>query len=244
MIFSCHNHSRWSDGANSIREMADAARAAGVTVFGISDHLVLSPYGNVDWSIPIDRFGEYCDEAFALKRDLSHDGFEMRVGVEADYFPETVDALHALTARYHLDYVIGAIHYANAFPIDNRADEWLALNENERHGIWELYIKRLHEIVKAGPWSWLAHIDLPKKFGFTLPPDLHDEMAQCIREIAASGIAIEVNTAGLDKPCKEFYPAPEWLTMAKSLGIPIVTSADAHEVSQIVRHFSEVTHEL
>ena len=36
-----HNHSTWSDGTASLREMALAAREAGDAEFGISDHLVV-----------------------------------------------------------------------------------------------------------------------------------------------------------------------------------------------------------
>ena len=36
-MFSYHNHSSWSDGQASMREMAEAARAAGVEEFGIGD---------------------------------------------------------------------------------------------------------------------------------------------------------------------------------------------------------------
>ena len=33
-----HNHTTWSDGAHSLREMAEAARARGLTYFGVCDH--------------------------------------------------------------------------------------------------------------------------------------------------------------------------------------------------------------
>ena len=33
-----HNHSTWSDGAHSLREMADAARARGLEYFALCDH--------------------------------------------------------------------------------------------------------------------------------------------------------------------------------------------------------------
>lgn len=238
MIFSCHNHSTWSDGTASIREMAEAARAAGVTVFGISDHLVLSPYVIVDWSLAVEKFHDYCAEAKALKRELSGDGFEMRVGVEADYFPETVDELKALVAAGQLDYVIGAIHYAGPFPIDHQRSDWEGLSEAQCHRVWEIYLEKLHGMAAVrGIWSWIAHLDLPKKFGFPLPGDLRDEMARCLHEIADAGLAIELNLAGLDKPCAEAYPAPEWLQLAKRLSIPIVTSADGHATSQITRHY-------
>ncbi|MBP5300383.1 MAG: hypothetical protein J6Y80_03160, partial [Victivallales bacterium] len=64
MITSYHNPSIWSDGTAGIREMALAAKAAGVTEFGISDHLVLPPTDAIAaessaWSMVPARFAEY-----------------------------------------------------------------------------------------------------------------------------------------------------------------------------------------
>lgn len=240
MLTSYHNHSTWSDGTASIREMALAARDAGVTEFGISDHLVLAPFGKVSWSMPIDRFGEYVQEAQEVKRELECPSFQFRVGVEADYFAETIGDLKGLLASQPLDYVIGAVHYSGEFPIDESKKLWDALPDAAaRHHVWDVYLDKLQGLCGAGCFDFVAHLDLPKKFGEFLPTDLESRMEEILNEIAKTGLAVEINTAGLDKPCQEWYPAVNLLKRAVVLDIPLLVNADAHATAQVVRHFPE-----
>ena len=239
MMTSYHNHSTWSDGTVSIREMAMAARDAGVTEFGISDHLVLAPFGRVSWSMPIERFGDYVQEALAVRRELETPGFQFRIGVEADYFAETVDDLKELLAASPLDYVIGACHYSGEFPIDHSAEMWMPLDAAARHQVWEIYLDKLLGICGAGCFDFVAHLDLPKKFGEFLPADLEPKMAEVLSAVREANLAIEINTAGKDKPCQEFYPSDRLLHSAAELGIPLLVNSDAHATTQVVRHFKE-----
>ena len=48
--YSLHNHSNFSDGANSIEEMCQGAKAAGIKVFGLSDHWLIPPTDKIDAS--------------------------------------------------------------------------------------------------------------------------------------------------------------------------------------------------
>ena len=245
MITSYHNHSTWSDGTASIREMALAAREAGVTEFGISDHLVLSPNPVVaskaaSWSMKPEVFGDYVVAALEVKNELQTPAFQFRIGVEADFFEENIDSLKAMLAKYpQIDYVIGASHYAGDFEIDHASEDWEPLDEAARQRIWEVYLDKIQGVCQAGYCDFIAHLDLPKKFGALLPDALKPKMEQVLQAISHSGVAMEVNTAGLDKPCREWYPSEEILHRAIALGIPLLVNADAHATSQVVRHFSE-----
>jgi histidinol-phosphatase (PHP family) len=54
-----------------------------------------------------------------------------------------------------------------------------------------------------------------------------------MEQIAESGIAIEVSTAGLRKPVGEIYPDLAFLAMVVDAGNPIALSSDAHTPEQI-----------
>ena len=41
--YSLHNHSEFSDGSGTLREICLAAKSAGIKVFGLSDHWVEPP---------------------------------------------------------------------------------------------------------------------------------------------------------------------------------------------------------
>src|SRR5665811_229463 len=49
-----------------------------------------------------------------------------------------------------------------------------------------------------------------------------------VEAIAASGIAVEVSTAGLRKPVGEIYPAPAFAEMCVEAGAVFALSSDAH----------------
>ena len=78
--FSLHNHSRWSDGKADMESMCRAARAAGVRVFGISDHYVRHPEPDmmpISYSIDLSRLGEYCAELERLKNIFNAEDFTL-----------------------------------------------------------------------------------------------------------------------------------------------------------------------
>lgn len=57
--------------------------------------------------------------------------------------------------------------------------------------------------------------------------------------IAEAGMAVEINTAGRDKPVGEFYPSWEIVERLIEAGIPITLGADAHAADEVSRYFDE-----
>jgi histidinol-phosphatase (PHP family) len=91
----------------------------------------------------------------------------------------------------------------------------------------------------SGRFDILAHPDLAKKFGRVPAGDLDRFYEPAIEEIAGSGAVIELNTAGWRKPCAEAYPAPRFLELARSAGIGLVISSDAHAPGEVAKDFSK-----
>ena len=224
----------------SIREMALTARKAGLRHFGISDHLVLYPYrdsGPGDWSMPPALFPDYVAEVLQVKRELDCEDFRVLLGVEADFFPETFPFLQKLLRRYPMDYVIGTTHYAGGFPIDHSREAWATLSKGQCNRVWERYFANVEACCEARYCQFLAHFDLPKIYGCRMPEGLRPLRTALLRKIREAGLALEVNTAGFDKPCGESYPSGEILLECKELEIPLLLSADAHSPAQLLRHF-------
>jgi histidinol-phosphatase (PHP family) len=93
-------------------------------------------------------------------------------------------------------------------------------------------------MAESGLFDILGHPDLVKKFGHVPGGDLDRFYEPAVDAIAAAGCVIELNTAGWHKPCAECYPAPRFLELACSAGIPLVISSDAHEPGHVGRDFS------
>ena len=52
-------------------------------------------------------------------------------------------------------------------------------------------------------------------------------------------MVIEINTAGLAKPCKEIYPSKKFLKICFNEKIPIALGSDAHVPEDVGRYFDE-----
>lgn len=235
MLTSYHNHTNLSDGVCTLEEQIEGAHAAGLDELGISDHYVSHPTLEVDWSMPLDSLPAYVQklqDAAAQLREL-----RLRIGVEADYFPEAVDALRGRLKSLPFDYVIGSVHYLGDFPIDEHKRYWDALSGDALNEKWVLYWQRIGEMAATGLYDIVAHIDLPKKFGHRPTADLAKERNAALDAIARAGLAIEINTAGWSLPAKEAYPAPEILRAARNRDIPLLINADAHSPKHLTRDF-------
>src|SRR5687768_3983564 len=115
MLTSYHNHTNWSDGAPTLAAQIQAAKAAGLDELGISDHYVLLPdRRDVEWSMPLDMLGEYVLQICSAAHEVR--GLVLRLGIEADFIPETVDELRERLAPHPWDYIIGSVHSVDGFP--------------------------------------------------------------------------------------------------------------------------------
>ena len=99
-----HCHSTWSDGKESIAELAAAARQRGWQYLGISDHSESAFYAG---GLTRDRVLEQHDEIDEVNASLR--GFRVLKGVECDIRPDgRLDYDESLLDRF--DYVIGSVH--------------------------------------------------------------------------------------------------------------------------------------
>ncbi len=161
-------------------------------------------------------------------------GLPVKLGLEVDFFPASIEAVLDLLEPYPWDFLIGAIHWVGGWSIDHED----AAYEFERRGIeqsYEDYFEWETAVAASGAVDILAHADVVKKHGHRLPApplELYQRVAQAA---AATRTAIEVSTAGLHKPIGEIYPAPELLRMCFEAGVEISLASDAHYPHEAAR---------
>ncbi len=163
-------------------------------------------------------------EAVVAARDR---GLPVLLGLEVDFFPETIDAVAELLAPYPWDFLVGSVHWIGGWAIDHSG----AAFEFRRRGIrkaYEDYFALEAQLAASGQVDVLAHADVVKKFGYRLPEVPIDLYRPVVEAAASSGTAVEVSSAGLRYQVHEIYPEPTFLRMFAEAGVPITLASDAH----------------
>ncbi|MCE9519271.1 MAG: histidinol phosphate phosphatase, partial [Verrucomicrobia bacterium] len=131
------------------------------------------------------------------------------------------------------DYLIGAVHYlARDWAVDD-PKYLFKFTQGSVEDIWALYFRLYEKAIRSGLFDFMAHPDLPKKFGHRPAGDLRRYYEPVIQALADTGTAFEINTAGLRKDVKELYPAREFLQLAFSAKVPLLINSDAHAPEEV-----------
>lgn len=222
-------------------EYIDRAVEIGLAEYGISDHAPQLPEPFDDWRMLEKNLPDYFKW---IERARAHASgrIAVRVGLECDWVSNNQAWNEELATRYDWDYLIGSIHYLEGpggeWDFDHL--KWLGRwAELDVEFAWEMYWKEYARMAKSGLFDFLGHPDLIKKFGYRPAGDLKRFYIPAIEAIAEAGVAIELNMAGLYKPCEEVYPSIEFLELSASAGIPITLSSDAHAPSEVGRDFEQ-----
>ena len=104
-----HEHTTWSDGRNSISEMADEAIRRGWSTLGITDH---SASLTVARGLTTERHTAQFEELAPLQIAYAEQDFALLAGLEADILqdgsldcaPEILSQLHYVVASVHIRY--------------------------------------------------------------------------------------------------------------------------------------------
>ena len=194
-----HNHSSWSDGAASLREMVAAARALGYRYLAMADHSRSSYYAG---GLSIERVYKQAEEVAEIREELKGEegDFEVLHGLEVDIlsdgsldYPDEVLAL--------LDYAVVSVH------------QNFTLSEAEQTA-------RIVRAVGSPFASILAH---PTGRLLLRRPSYAVDLEAVLSACAEAGTVVEINanTRRLDLDWR-------WVVQAKELGCTFSIDPDAH----------------
>jgi histidinol-phosphatase (PHP family) len=218
-------------------ELAAHAVKLGFTEIGFSEHNPMPRDDWDDWHMLQADFDTYIAKVEQARRD--HPGLTIKIALEMDYIPGQEDWIRKLIARHPWDYVIGAVHYvSDSWDLDNpkRISEW---KHRDPFQVWTTYFERLTMAAESGFFDIIAHADLCKKFCYYPKEDCTHLFKKLLEAIKRHNLAMELNTAGLRKDCKEIYPSPQIVKMAAAIGVPITFASDAHAPGEVGANFAE-----
>ena len=234
-------------GADTLREMLDAAVTAGFTTFGVTTHAPRSD-AKFLYSEEIDaghgpddvarNFRDYA-VACAAFIDEYRGRLEVLCGAEIEVVPEPsfADEAAALRGRHGLDYLVGSVHWVDEMPIDTSRQDFERAVAG-RGGL-EPFVLRYYELAgemveRVSP-EVIGHLDLPRLYAEGAPElesgTVRNAVGSVLERALAAGSILDVNVGerGLTTPC----PAPWIVRMASEMGLPFCFGDDSHSVEQV-----------
>ena len=195
---SLHNHSNWSDGRNTIEEIAAHMQELGLAYWAITDHSKSSYQAN---GLDVERVRKQIAEVKAVNQRLADEGsdFHLFTGTEVDILNDGLDFPDDLLAE--LDVVVASIH------------QGFTQSEAET-------TKRLVRAAENKYVHMLGHLTgrlLLERDGYAL------NHSAVIDACAATGTWIELNAS----PYRFDMDWRHW-KQAKAKGVKCVINCDAH----------------
>ncbi len=148
ILCDLHIHSTWSDGEDSIADMAETARQRGFTHMAICDHSphLLKKYRDASY------LGEQALEIDQLQKKFQ-DGFTILKGVEVDIMPDgSLDLDEDLLKK--MDIVVASMHVALNQPIEQATQRLIRAIENPYVNIIGHPGGRIYPMVDVTDLDW------------------------------------------------------------------------------------------
>jgi len=196
-----HNHSTWSDGKHTLRQMADYARELGLSYFGIADHSQTASYAG---GLTPERVVAQQLEIDAINADYKAAGIDFRVlkGIESDILGDgSLDYPDDVLATF--DYVVASVHQTLNMTQEKATARLLRAIENPYTTILGHPTGRLLLAREGYPLDFRAIIDA----------------------CAANKVVIEINASPYRLDIDW-----HWIEYAMARGVMLSINPDAHEM--------------
>jgi len=234
LLYETHSHTPLCKHAvGEPEELAEVAWRRGLKGLTITCHNPMPGGFSEQVRMDLAEFGRYI-EMVERARDEWEGRIDVRLGLEADWFPGYEDFLARQLASADFHYVLGSVH--PQIP-EYRERFW---DPDDPVGYQHTYFDHLAEAAETGLFDCLAHPDLVKNLtpGDWEPERILPHIQNVLDRIAETGIAMELNTSGANKTVTEMNPFPAMLDQMQQRGIAVVVGADAHEPGRVGSGFA------
>lgn len=218
-------------------DLAAQAVRLGLPELGFSDHSPMPEDDFDDWRMKASELDQYIEKVeLARKR---YPELSIKIGLEVDYLPGYEDWIRDLARKHPWDYFIGSVHYVSeTWALDNpmQLSEW---KKRDPFEVWNAYFERLTMAAESRLFEIIGHADLCKKFCFYPAQNCEPLFRRFLQAARSNEVAIELNTAGLRKDCREIYPSASFLKLAFEGDVPITFGSDAHAPGEVGLNLTE-----
>ena len=234
IIYETHSHTPLCKHAvGAPQEYAAQAEAGGLRGLTVTCHNPMPNGFSAAVRMDPSEFEKYI-ELVETARDEWRGRVDVRLGLEADYFPGYETWLEQQLASAEFSYVLGSVHPQIS---EFRERHWTG----DAIAYQRAYFAALADAAETRLFDCLAHPDLVKNetVGDWDPQAILDDIRRALDRIAAVGMAMELNTSGKNKRIAEMNPFPAMLVEMRQRSIPVVVGSDAHEPGRVGDAFLE-----
>jgi histidinol-phosphatase (PHP family) len=228
ILYETHMHTPLCKHARGEpEEYAAVAEQRGLKGIIVTCHNPIKAGWDTRYRMDLNRFDDYL-AMVERARQAWAGRVDVRLGMESDFYPGAEPWLTELHQRAEFHYILGSVH--STLP---------QYRERYFHGD-EVAYQRLHfdhlaQAAETGLYDTLAHADLvkiidPKQWQVER---LLEDIRRSLDRIAATGIAMEINTSGKNKPLAQMHPDLPILQEMAARRIPVVIGADAHDPGRV-----------
>ncbi|HEX7002570.1 MAG TPA: histidinol-phosphatase [Trueperaceae bacterium] len=232
VVYETHMHTplcRHAEGEP--HEYAEVGRQRGLKGITVTCHNPLPDGINSGTRMYPHQFEEYLD-LVARTRSRLEGEVDVLLGLEADFLPglEAWVERQLNSAGFH--YVLGSVH-------PQLEEYWERYWTDDPFAYQLIYFENLALAAESGLYDCLSHPDLVKN----ITPDAWDydrvesDVLRSLDRIARTGIAMELNTSGLNKKIREMNPNQRMLRAMREREIPVVVGADAHTPARVADRY-------
>ncbi|MDQ5853087.1 MAG: histidinol-phosphatase HisJ family protein [Chloroflexota bacterium] len=240
MLADYHTHHfRCGHATGQMDDYVEAAIAAGLDEIGLSDHAPIyhfegDPHPRPQGAMSQTELPAYIEDMQRV-RDRFAGRIGVRLGVESDYVLGWDDHYRRLWQQYPLDYVIGSVHWLEHWSI---FDPVLPPNRDAAQ-VYAEYLYTTQAAARSGVYDIIGHLDCLKTAGHIPDLSITPLLEETVRVLAASGVAIELNTSGWRKPFNDCFPRAELLACCCHYGVPVTLGSDAHTPDDVAYRFAD-----
>jgi len=176
---------------SSALQMAQAARAKGLRVLGLSEHIFQMTEAqptlrHMPLEGPLLSFAAYSEAVRAAGQQAN---IETHLGLEVDFIPGLNERIQPFLAGHDWDFLIGSVHEVDGILFE---DDNISHRETGE-ARWLRYFTLLREAVACGAFSMISHPVRMRTENTFLPPTFDDELQQLAEEATRHNVALEIN---------------------------------------------------
>lgn len=224
MVANYHTHTpRCRHAEGSERAYARAALDAGLRVLGFSDHTPYRFPGGYESSFRMrpEELDGYCRAVLAVREEY-RGRLDIRLGLEAEYYPALFPWLRARLRETPVEYLILGQHF-----IGNEVGDFPSSRATADPALLRRYTDQIIEGMETGCFSCVAHPDLLHFIGDEAV--YAAEARRLCRAANARGVPLEINLLGMAGG--RHYPNERFWRIAGAEGCTVVLGCDAHTPS-------------